>query len=187
MSPEINLLVLTAASIAFVHTILGPDHYLPFVAMAKARGWTIAKTLRITLWCGLGHLVGSVALGAVGIAFGAGLAKLEWIESVGLAAVVEPELALETIEQDDSQLIQAVIGHDRVIQTLFQQITVLPLRFGTCFQDRESVINHFLQCVHICFQGQQPFVKFSLQIADFSLQIGNFGIYKAVGELSTTA
>ena len=82
MTPEINLLVLTAASAAFVHTILGPDHYLPFVAMAKARGWTIAKTLQITLWCGLGHLVGSVALGAGGIAFGAGLAKLEWIESV---------------------------------------------------------------------------------------------------------
>lgn len=82
MTPEIQLLILTAASIAFVHTLLGPDHYLPFVAMAKARGWDLRKTLRITLWCGLGHLVGSVALGLIGIAFGSALARLEWIEGV---------------------------------------------------------------------------------------------------------
>lgn len=28
----------SAASIGFVHTILGPDHYLPLVAMAKTNG-----------------------------------------------------------------------------------------------------------------------------------------------------
>jgi sulfite exporter TauE/SafE len=82
MTGELTLLIGTAASIAFVHTLMGPDHYLPFVAMAKARGWGRGKTLRITLWCGLGHLVGSVALGLLGIAFGAQLTKLEWIEAV---------------------------------------------------------------------------------------------------------
>ena len=82
MNPELLLLVGSAGAIAFIHTIMGPDHYLPFVAMAKARGWSLAKTLRITLWCGLGHLVGSVALGVIGIAFGTQLAKLEWIEAV---------------------------------------------------------------------------------------------------------
>lgn len=82
MTPEIQLLVFTAASIAFVHTLLGPDHYLPFVAMARARGWSRQKTLRITLWCGLGHLVGSVALGVIGIALGSAVARLEWIEGV---------------------------------------------------------------------------------------------------------
>jgi sulfite exporter TauE/SafE len=50
--------------------------------MARARGWSQGKTLRITLWCGLGHLVGSIALGLLGIAFGAQLVKLEWIEAV---------------------------------------------------------------------------------------------------------
>jgi len=51
-----------AAAIAFVHAVLGPDHYLPFVAMAKARNWTMQKTLRVTLICGMGHLAASVSL-----------------------------------------------------------------------------------------------------------------------------
>lgn len=82
MASEITLLAGTAATIAFVHTLLGPDHYLPFVAMAKARGWSLARTLRVTLWCGLGHLVGSVGLGLLGIALGAQVARLEWVEAV---------------------------------------------------------------------------------------------------------
>ena len=82
MSPELVLLVLSAAAIAFIHTVLGPDHYLPFIAMARARAWPMRKTLRITLLCGAGHLAGSVALGLVGIAIGAQLASLEWLESV---------------------------------------------------------------------------------------------------------
>ncbi|MEJ2383122.1 MAG: sulfite exporter TauE/SafE family protein [Xanthomonadales bacterium] len=82
MSPELVLLVLSAAAIAFIHTILGPDHYLPFIAMAKARGWPVRKTLRITLLCGAGHLGGSVALGLVGIAIGAQIAALEWLEGL---------------------------------------------------------------------------------------------------------
>ena len=54
MTPEITLLTLSAAAIAFAHTILGPDHYLPFIAMAKARNWGLAKTLKATMACGLG-------------------------------------------------------------------------------------------------------------------------------------
>lgn len=82
MSPEITVLMLSAAAIAFTHTILGPDHYLPFIAMAKARGWSVGKSLRITLLCGIGHLLGSVLLGLVGITIGAQLASLEWLEAV---------------------------------------------------------------------------------------------------------
>lgn len=82
MSPEITVLTLSAAAIAFMHTILGPDHYLPFIAMAKARGWGLGKSLRITLLCGMGHLLGSVVLGLIGITVGAQLASLEWLESV---------------------------------------------------------------------------------------------------------
>jgi len=76
------MLTLSAAAIAFIHTVLGPDHYLPFIAMAKARGWPMHKTLRITLLCGAGHLGGSVALGLLGIAIGTQLAALEWLEGV---------------------------------------------------------------------------------------------------------
>lgn len=82
MNPEIAVLTLSAAAIAFIHTVLGPDHYLPFVAMAKARGWSMPKTLRITLLCGAGHLAGSIALGLAGIFFGVQLASLEWVEGM---------------------------------------------------------------------------------------------------------
>ncbi len=82
MNPEITLLSLTAASIAFAHTLLGPDHYLPFVAMARSRGWTLAKTMRITLACGAGHLAGSVLLGLAGILLGIQLSSLQWLEGI---------------------------------------------------------------------------------------------------------
>ena len=82
MSPEITVLTLSAAAIAFLHTLLGPDHYLPFVAMARARGWTLRRSLQITLLCGIGHLAGSVLLGFVGITVGVQLASLEWLEGL---------------------------------------------------------------------------------------------------------
>lgn len=82
MNPEITMLTLSAATIAFIHTLLGPDHYLPFIAMARARDWSMRRTLHITLLCGAGHLAGSVALGLIGIAIGTQLSSLEWLESV---------------------------------------------------------------------------------------------------------
>lgn len=72
----------TAAAIAFVHTLLGPDHYLPFVALARARDWSLARTLRMTLLCGAGHIVGSVLLGFVGIYASVQLHALEWVEGL---------------------------------------------------------------------------------------------------------
>jgi len=82
MTVDLELLVLTAASIGFVHTLLGPDHYLPFVAMSAARGWSVRRTLWITSLCGLGHVLGSVVIGFVGIAIGVSLHRLEWLEGV---------------------------------------------------------------------------------------------------------
>ena len=79
---DAQILLVTAASIAFLHTILGPDHYLVFTAMGKARSWSLGKTLRITLICGLGHVLGSVIIGVVGIMLGAQLASLVEFESV---------------------------------------------------------------------------------------------------------
>jgi len=81
MTPEITVLSVSAAAVAFVHTILGPDHYLPFVAMAKARGWAMRKVLKVTLICGAGHLAGSIMLGLLGIYLGIQASSLEWLES----------------------------------------------------------------------------------------------------------
>ncbi len=49
--------------------------------MGKARRWTLAKTLRVTLICGAGHVLSSVLLGAVGILLGAQLASLVAFEN----------------------------------------------------------------------------------------------------------
>ena len=79
---ESQILLWTAASIAFLHTILGPDHYIVFTAMGKARGWSLARTLKVTLFCGIGHVLGSVLLGGIGLILGAQLASLIEIESM---------------------------------------------------------------------------------------------------------
>ena len=77
-----NILLVTALSIGFVHTIIGPDHYLPFVVIAKAKNWSMAKTMWIVFFSGIGHVLGSVVLGALGIALGIAVHLLEGVESV---------------------------------------------------------------------------------------------------------
>ncbi|HZM13807.1 MAG TPA: sulfite exporter TauE/SafE family protein [Bacteroidales bacterium] len=75
------LLAGTAVTIGFIHTIVGPDHYLPFIVMGEARKWTIRKTMFITFLCGIGHVLSSVLLGFIGIAAGISLSKLKFFES----------------------------------------------------------------------------------------------------------
>lgn len=77
---ELTVLLLTALSLGFIHTLLGPDHYLPFIVLSRARKWSLAKTLWITGISGLGHIAGSVVLGITGVALGISLSKLELIE-----------------------------------------------------------------------------------------------------------
>ena len=81
MTAELGALVITAASIGFLHTILGPDHYLPFIMMSWARKWSVAKTTLITLLCGLGHIASSVVLGLIGVSLGLAVKMLVVVES----------------------------------------------------------------------------------------------------------
>jgi ABC-type nickel/cobalt efflux system permease component RcnA len=80
MDGQLNALVISAASIGFFHTLFGPDHYLPFVMMSWSRRWSWLKTTWITLLCGVGHIVGSVVLGLVGVSLGIAVNKLEIVE-----------------------------------------------------------------------------------------------------------
>ncbi len=82
MDKSITLLITTAISIAFIHTVLGPDHYIPFVAMAQAGRWSRAKMLTITILCGIGHVGSSVALGLAGVALGWAVGGMAFVESV---------------------------------------------------------------------------------------------------------
>ncbi|MFC1809167.1 hypothetical protein ACFL3D_03490 [Candidatus Omnitrophota bacterium] len=81
MNKEIIVLAVTAATIGFFHTLFGPDHYIPFITIAKARQWNYRKTLLITLLCGIGHVGSSIILGLVGVSCGLAVIKLEVFES----------------------------------------------------------------------------------------------------------
>ena len=82
MVESIGLLALTAASIGFIHTLFGPDHYLPFIMMSRAGKWSMKKTSLVTLLCGIGHVLGSIVLGLMGIALGVAVSRLELFEGV---------------------------------------------------------------------------------------------------------
>ncbi|MEK6644597.1 MAG: hypothetical protein AABZ08_11885 [Planctomycetota bacterium] len=75
-------LYLTAVSLGFLHTLLGPDHYIPFVAMARVGHWSLARTLAITTLCGIGHVASSAVLGLIGVSAGIVLFRLETLEAV---------------------------------------------------------------------------------------------------------
>jgi nickel/cobalt exporter len=81
MNSSITLLSITAVSIGFLHTLLGPDHYLPFIVLSQAKKWSLRKTMIITFFCGIGHVLSSVILGFIGIAVGISVSKLVSIES----------------------------------------------------------------------------------------------------------
>lgn len=75
-------LLWTAAALGLVHTLAGPDHYVPFIAMSAAGRWSLRKTLLVTLFCGVGHVLGSIALGFIGVALGTAVGAMEWFEGV---------------------------------------------------------------------------------------------------------
>jgi sulfite exporter TauE/SafE len=88
MKTELGLLIISAITISCVHTVSGPDHYLPFVALSKSRGWSFLRTILWTIICGVGHVGSSVLLGLAGIAVGWSISKLSWLENIrgGFAA-----------------------------------------------------------------------------------------------------
>jgi len=79
---SLNYLLGLAAFTGFVHTLLGPDHYIPFIALARSGNWTLRKTLLVTALCGVGHVGGSVILGSLGAALGWSIGGLSALERV---------------------------------------------------------------------------------------------------------
>ena len=77
----LTYLLWLAVSIGFLHTVMGPDHYIPFIAMARAGQWSVPKTLAVTVACGVGHVLGSVVLGMIGVAVGLAVNGLEQFEA----------------------------------------------------------------------------------------------------------
>lgn len=82
MSATLSMLLGTAATVGFVHTLIGVDHSLPFVVLARARGWSLRRTLLVAGVCGLAHVGTSVVLGLVGIGFGLALEQVAWVQEI---------------------------------------------------------------------------------------------------------
>lgn len=72
-----------AVSVAVLHTLAGPDHYLPFIAIAKSRGYSMGKTMLWTFLCGLGHVGSALLLAVAFVWFSHWLAQeqFEWLEN----------------------------------------------------------------------------------------------------------
>ena len=58
---------------AVVHTVAGPDHYLPFVMIAKAQKYSWRKAALLTLICGIGHVASALIIALV---FNAGISYI---------------------------------------------------------------------------------------------------------------
>lgn len=82
MQTELAILIFSAVTIACLHTITGPDHYLPFIALSKTRRWSLMRTVSWTILCGCGHVGSSVLLGLGGAAVGWSLSNIKWLEAV---------------------------------------------------------------------------------------------------------
>ncbi|MDD5306857.1 MAG: hypothetical protein PHU25_06000 [Deltaproteobacteria bacterium] len=75
------MLLITAIAVGFLHTLLGPDHYVPFIVIGRARRWGLGRVSLLTFLCGLGHVLSSVIIGVAGVAAGAALQRVEGIEA----------------------------------------------------------------------------------------------------------
>lgn len=119
-----TLLLGTAASLAVVHTLLGIDHSLPFVALGRARGWALGPTLLVTALCGAGHVASSVVIGAVGVGLGIATDALLWLESargelaaallIGFGLTYAAWAVWKGLRERDGARLRGAAGADRV-------------------------------------------------------------------------
>jgi Gas vesicle synthesis protein GvpL/GvpF len=76
------------------------------------------------------HLYALAKASTVDTVLPSGIAHdLEWVVEGAIAAIVEPNLHLADLQQDNQALLEAMIAHDRIIRDVFEQTTILPLRF----------------------------------------------------------
>jgi hypothetical protein len=75
-----NILLLSTLTISLLHA-LAPDHWLPFVMIGKAQGWTKWKLTTVTILAGIGHVSSSLAIGAVGVLLGLAAERINLWES----------------------------------------------------------------------------------------------------------
>jgi len=60
--PTFPVQLAAAGGVGVLHTLLGPDHYLPLLAITKASGWSLRRALLVTAVAGLLHCGASALL-----------------------------------------------------------------------------------------------------------------------------
>ena len=79
---DFNLICFTVVSISAIHTLSGPDHYLPFIILSRSKKWSLNKTILWTCLCGFAHVLSSVIIGLLGIFLGLTISKIFHIETI---------------------------------------------------------------------------------------------------------
>ncbi|HEU0032574.1 MAG TPA: hypothetical protein VFQ53_18205 [Kofleriaceae bacterium] len=79
-------LAVAAASVGALHA-LAPDHWVPIAAVSRARGWSIARTRRVALVCGFGHVTVSALLGVIALVSGRAVVETFGAHTSTVAAV----------------------------------------------------------------------------------------------------
>lgn len=82
MSTTVFMIYAAAFTAGIVHTLVGPDHYAPFIVISRARAWPLRKALLVTLACGLAHVGSAVGLGVLAVRFASLLPKIGILEEV---------------------------------------------------------------------------------------------------------
>ena len=82
MNAELSILVMTAFSVGFLHTILGSRSLRSVCGNVANQQMVGRKDVSITALCGLGHVLGSVVIGSIGLMLGAMLMQIEVLEVV---------------------------------------------------------------------------------------------------------
>ena len=89
-SPLFTTLAAAAITVGTLHA-LAPDHWLPITAVSRARSWSLGRTARVALLCGLGHVTVSALLAFIALfsgakvigAFGARIASVSFVLLIG--------------------------------------------------------------------------------------------------------
>ncbi len=68
--------------------------------------------------------------------------RVEMISYGKIAAIIERDILIQNLQETEDILLKAIVTHDRVIQAIFSQISLLPLRFGTAFTSLDSLLEN---------------------------------------------
>jgi nickel/cobalt transporter (NicO) family protein len=87
MSSLFVTLMLAAATVGALHA-LAPDHWLPIAVVSRSRSWSLARTGRVAMLCGVGHVTVSALLALIALYTGAGVVAAFGAQIASVAAIL---------------------------------------------------------------------------------------------------